>query len=67
MSKEDIQNIDINSIADDNCVLFLRVTYPTLEEGLELIKKRWFTYKTCAFSWVKRNKKSNSRFRWMWY
>lgn len=67
MSKEDIQNIDINSMADDNCVLFLRVTYPTLEEWLELIKKRWFTYKTCAFSRVKRNKKSNSRFWWMWY
>lgn len=63
MKTEDIQNIPINEISADDCTLFLWVTMPCLEEGLELIKKWGFTYRTCAFNWVKRNKKSDS---WFW-
>lgn len=63
MTKKDIQNLPVADIAADNCVLFLWVTFPCLEEGLELIKKWGFEYKTCAFNWVKRNKKSDS---WFW-
>jgi len=63
MTKNDIQKLPIGSIADDNCVLFLWVTFPCLEEGLELIKAWGFTYKTCAFTWVKRNKIAPS---WFW-
>lgn len=63
MNKQDIQMLDIRSITDENCALFLWVTFPCLEEGLELIKAWGFTYKTCAFTWVKRNKKSPS---WFW-
>ena len=63
MNKLDIQRLEIQSLADDNCVLFLWVTFPCLEEGLALIKAWGFTYKTCAFTWVKRNKKSPS---WFW-
>ncbi|MHA1437914.1 MAG: MT-A70 family methyltransferase [Promethearchaeota archaeon] len=62
MSKRAIQDIPVNLLADDNCVLFLWVTFPCLLEGLELIKKWGFTYKTCAFTWVKKNKKSDSYF-----
>jgi len=67
MTKESIQNLPINNISCDNCVLFLWVTYPCLEEGLELIKKWGFKYKTCAFSWIKKNKKSDSFFVGMGY
>ena len=63
MKKEDIQHLPISDIAADDCVLFLWVTYPCLQEGLELIKAWGFTYKTCGFTWVKRNKKSDS---WFW-
>ncbi len=63
MTKKDIQNLPISKICEDDCVLFLWVTAPCLEEGLELIKKWGFTYKTKAFNWVKRNKISNS---WFW-
>ena len=63
MTKEDIQNLPISNIADDDCALFLWATYPCLEEALELIKKWGFEYKTVAFTWVKRNKISNS---WFW-
>lgn len=63
MTKEDIQNLPIQNISDNDCILFLWVTFPCLEEGLELIKKWGFQYKTCAFNWVKKNKKSDS---WFW-
>lgn len=63
MNKEDIQNLPVQSISKDDCILFLWVTFPCLEEGLELIKKWGFTYKTCGFTWVKKNKKSDS---WFW-
>lgn len=63
MKKKDIQQLPIQKIASDDCVLFLWVTFPCLEEGLELIRKWGFTYKTCAFNWVKKNKKSDT---WFW-
>ncbi len=67
MSKSDLQNLPVSKICEKDAVLFLWVTYPCLEEGLELIKKWGFKYKTCAFSWVKQNKKSNSLFFGMGY
>lgn len=67
MTKEDIQNLNVQSITEKDAVLFLWVTYPCLEEGLELIKKWGFTYKTCAFSWVKTNKKNSNPFTGMGY
>ena len=63
MKKDDIQKLSVELIADENCVLFLWATYPCLEEALELLKCWGFVYKTVAFTWVKRNKKSDS---WFW-
>ena len=57
MSAEDIYKMPVNEIADDNCILFIWVTYPNLLEGLETIKRWGFTYKTCGFSWIKKIKK----------
>ena len=62
-SKEWIDNLPVNKIADDSCVLFLWVTMPKLNECWDLIKNWGFEYKTVAFTWVKRNKKSSS---WFW-
>lgn len=63
MSKNEIQELPVKNISDNDCILFLWATYPCLEEALELIKIWGFTYKTIAFTWVKRNKKSDS---WFW-
>ena len=52
----------IENISDENCILFLWVTFPCLLEGLEVMKQWGFKYKTCGFNWVKRNKKSNTYF-----
>lgn len=63
MKKEEIQQLPIKNITEENCILFLWVTFPCLEEGIELIKKWGFVYKTCGFVWVKKNKKTPS---WFW-
>ena len=64
MTIEDIYNLPINEIADKDCILFLWVTFPLLQEGLETIKKWGFKYKSLGFNWIKRNKKSTSTLFW---
>ena len=58
MSIEDIKSLPIHNISDDNCILFLWVTFPLLQEGLDTIKAWGFTYKTIGFNWIKKNKKN---------
>jgi N6-adenosine-specific RNA methylase IME4 len=55
MTVADMANLPIPSITDENCALFMCVTMPMLAEGLALGKSWGFTYKTNAFTWVKRN------------
>lgn len=62
MSIEDIAKLPIKNIAADDCILFMWVTMPKLNECFEVIKNWGFDYKTCAFTWVKQNKKSDSLF-----
>ena len=58
MDINDIKNLDVDSICNDDCILFLWVTFPLINEGLEVIKSWGFTYKTCGFVWIKENQKS---------
>ena len=51
-----IKNLPIQSIADDNCILFLWVTYPILEISFDVIKSWGFKYATVGFTWVKTTK-----------
>ena len=62
MSEKDIYNLPIQKITAENCVLFLWVTFPKLLTGIETISKWGFVYKSCAFVWVKKNKKANTFF-----
>ena len=62
MTINDIKKLPIDNIADKDCVLFIWVTYPLLKEGLDTIKQWNFHYKTCGFSWIKKNKKTDSLF-----
>ena len=62
MSMEEIWKLPVKDIADENCILFLWVTYPKLIDCIKTIEEWGFTYKTCAFSWIKKNKKSDSLF-----
>jgi len=63
MTIDDICKLPISDICDKDCVLFLWVTPPCLEESFKVIKAWGFTYKTIGFTWVKRNKKGRG---WFW-
>ena len=60
MTTEDIKQLPINSIADDDCVLFCWVTFPKLNEVFDVIKAWGFEYKTVAFTWVKKYKNGDN-------
>lgn len=62
MPIEDICKIPVSNIADENCVLFLWVTYPILPDVFRVIESWGFDYSTCGFCWVKRNKQADSPF-----
>lgn len=59
MKIEDICNLPVKNITAKNCVLFMWVTFSTLLDGLKVIEKWGFKYKTIAFVWIKQNKKSS--------
>lgn len=62
MKIDDICALPVKEISDIDCALFLWVTFPCLFEGLKVMKSWGFKYKTCAFVWVKRNRKSDGYF-----
>jgi N6-adenosine-specific RNA methylase IME4 len=67
MSISDIYNLPVDTISDNDCILFIWVIDPMLPEAIEVIKSWGFKYKTVAFTWVKENKKSDSFFTGLGY
>lgn len=55
MTMEEIENLNVQSIAAPDCALFLWATMPKLVEAFEVIEAWGFRYITCAFVWVKLN------------
>jgi len=62
MTIDDIVNLPVKDIADNNCILFMWVTLPKLNEFMKVVNGWGFEYKTTAFVWVKKNKKTDSFF-----
>lgn len=62
MNIDDIKNLPIKNIMNDDCILFMWVTMPKLNECFDVIKAWGFEYKTVGFVWIKKNKKSDSLF-----
>jgi len=62
MSIEDICNLPIKDLADENCILFLWVTFPILDRAFEVINAWGFTYSTVGFNWIKSNKSGKGFF-----
>ena len=60
-----ICNLPVPDIADNNCILFLWTTMPQLPNVFEVINSWGFKYKTCGFTWVKKNKIKDSWFMGM--
>lgn len=53
MNLEEIKKLKINSISDNDCVLFMWAVSPLLKEAFEVIEHWGFRYKTVAFVWNK--------------
>lgn len=62
MTIDDICDLPVKNIADDDCVLFLWVTYPVLQDAFKVIDAWGFKYSTAAFVWVKKNKHQDTPF-----
>ena len=62
MSTDDIGNLPVRNLATDNSILFMWATFHNIPAALEVIKQWGFIYKTAAFVWIKRNKRSDSLF-----
>jgi N6-adenosine-specific RNA methylase IME4 len=57
MTIDEICSLPINEISNDDCVLFMWTTFPKLNECFKVIESWGFEYKTCAFVWIKTNKR----------
>jgi N6-adenosine-specific RNA methylase IME4 len=57
----EIKRLPVKDLCAKSSVLFLWVTSPFLQHGIEVIESWGFKYKTVAFCWVKKTK-DNTRF-----
>lgn len=53
---EDLKTINIQSISNKDCWLFMWAANAEIKHAIELIEAWGFTYKTVAFYWTKRTK-----------
>ncbi len=51
-----IKDLKVQSLADENCCLFLWAVSPLLPEALKVIEAWGFKFKTIAFVWSKKTK-----------
>jgi len=54
--------LPVADIAAPDSALFMWATFPQLPDALRLIEAWGFTFKTVAFVWLKKNRKSDSWF-----
>lgn len=59
MQNQDIMELPVADITAEDCALFMWATFPKLQEALDVIKAWGFTFKTCAFVWIKTNRRTN--------
>lgn len=62
MVTEDICKLPIQNLKTDDAICFMWATFPNIDQALKVLKAWGFQYKTAAFVWVKKNKKSNTNF-----
>lgn len=53
MTTGEIAALPVADLAADDCCLFMWISWPMLPDALALIEAWGFTYKTCAFDWMK--------------
>jgi site-specific DNA-methyltransferase (adenine-specific) len=53
MDIDELCKLPVKDIADENCILFIWVTMPLLQDCFKVIEAWHFEYRTCGFVWVK--------------
>lgn len=56
-----LQFLDLRG-GGQGCALFIWATFPQIADALRVMETWGFTYKTAAFVWVKKNRKSDTPF-----
>ena len=59
MTIEDIKALPVRDLTATDCILFMWATFPKLQEALDTMTAWGFEFKTCAFVWVKTNKRTS--------
>lgn len=62
-----LKGMNIEAISKPDCTLFMWATFPLLQQAFDLAASWGFTYKTVAFTWIKKNRKTDSLFMGMGY
>lgn len=63
MASDEIAALPVADLAADDCALFMWISWPMLPDALRLIEAWGFTYKTCAFDWMKAHTQQIDIFR----
>lgn len=68
MTLAELAALPVESLAADNCALFLWSCWPSMIRDVPGLLAAWgFEYRSCAFVWVKENRKSAGIFTGMGY
>lgn len=61
-SWDDLAALPVAKLAAEDCCLFTWVCWPSLPQAMKVIEAWGFTYKTCAFDWMKADNRQPSFF-----
>jgi N6-adenosine-specific RNA methylase IME4 len=62
MKFDELCQLPVREISTDNAICFMWTTFPKIDEAVLVMQSWGFVYKTAAFVWVKKNKKSLTNF-----
>lgn len=62
MATEDICKLPVKKICEGGAVCFMWETFPNITEAVKVLEAWGFTYKTAAFVWIKKNRRSGGNF-----
>lgn len=62
MTTDDICALPVHSLAGGGTACFMWATFPQIADALRVMEAWGFEYKTCAFVWIKKNRKGNTNF-----
>jgi site-specific DNA-methyltransferase (adenine-specific) len=62
MTTDELCALPVNQLAKEGAACFMWATFPQIADALRVMRAWGFEYKTCAFAWIKKNRKRNTNF-----